>query len=145
MRAKNKQIIIKNIDNFIISLNNESNNNSIVIVEGKKDIEALCFLGYKGKIKAYHHYRGITNFIDRCANKYSKLILLLDSDRNGEAITKKILSHLNGRNIDLSYKKRLQEITNWNIKKIEEIKSFYISTSENKSNKISRTFIHFSF
>ena len=145
MRTENKQIIIKNIDKFIISLNDESDNNSIVIVEGKKDIEALHFLGHKGKIKAYHHYRGITNFMDRCANNYNKLILLLDFDRKGEAITKKIVSHLNGRNIDLSYKKRLQEITNWNIKKIEEIKSFYISTSENKSNKIKRTYIQFSF
>lgn len=136
MKVENNQIILKNIDNLITSLNDESDNRSIVIVEGKKDIEALCYLGYNGKIKAYHHYRGITCFIDRCANNYNKLILLLDSDRNGEAITRKILLHLNGRNIDLNYKKRLQEITNWNIKKIEEIKSFYMGLSENKSSKI---------
>ena len=107
MNVENKQLIIKNIDDFITSLNDESNKNSIVIVEGKKDIEALYYLGYKGNIKAYHHYRGITNFIDQCAINYNKLILLLDSDRKGKIITKKILSQLNGRIIDLNYKKKI--------------------------------------
>ena len=130
MKIENKQTTIKNIDDFILSLNDESNRNSIVIVEGKKDVEALYYLGYSGKIKTYHHFRGTTNFIDRCATNYNKLILLLDSDRKGNAITKKILSQLNGKIIDLNYKKKLLKITSGKIKKIEEIKSFYICISE---------------
>lgn len=130
MKIENKQTTIKNIDDFILSLNNESNRNSIVIVEGKKDVEALYYLGYSGKIKTYHHFRGTTNFIDRCSTNYNKLILLLDSDRKGNAITKKILSQLNGKIIDLNYKKKLLKITGGRIKKIEEIKSFYICISE---------------
>ena len=56
---------------------------------------------------------------------YRKIILLLDSDRKGKIITKKILSQLNGKDIDLNYNKKLQRITKGRIKKIEEIKTFY--------------------
>ncbi|MER5176597.1 MAG: toprim domain-containing protein [Candidatus Nitrosocosmicus sp.] len=130
MNVENNQITLKNIDDFILSLNDESNRNSIVIVEGKKDVEALFYLGYSGNIKAYHHYRGTTNFVDHCAINYRKLILLLDSDAKGKIITRKILSQLNGKFIDLYYKKKLLNITGGRIKKIEEIKSFYMCISE---------------
>ena len=128
MNVENKHLIIKDIDDFVLSLNAESNKNSIVIVEGKRDMEALYYLGYKGNIKAYHHYRGTTNFVDQCAVNYKKLILLMDSDRKGKIITKKILSQLNGRIIDLNYKKKLLQITRGRIKKIEEIKSFFANS-----------------
>ena len=130
MNVENKHLIIKDIDDFVLSLNAESNKNSIVIVEGKRDMEALYYLGYKGNIKAYHHYRGTTNFVNQCAVNYKKLILLMDSDKKGKIITKKILSQLNGRIIDLNYKKKLLQITKGRIKKIEEIKSFYIHITE---------------
>ena len=54
----------------------------------------------------------------------------MDSDKKGKIITKKILSQLNGRIIDLNYKKKLLQITKGRIKKIEEIKSFYIHITE---------------
>jgi 5S rRNA maturation endonuclease (ribonuclease M5) len=130
MNIENKHLIIKDIDDFVLSLNAESNKNSIVIVEGKRDMEALYYLGYNGNIKAYHHYRGTTNFVDHCAVNYKKLILLMDSDKKGKIITKKILSQLNRRIIDLNYKKKLLQITKGKIKKIEEIKSFYIRITE---------------
>lgn len=130
MNLENKQTTKKDINDFIISLNDESNRNSVVIVEGKKDVEALYFVGFKGNIKAYHHFRGTTNFIDQCSVRYNKVILLLDSDRKGSFITKKILSQSNGKAIDLKYKKKLQRITKGRIKKIEEIKSFYLFLSE---------------
>jgi 5S rRNA maturation endonuclease (ribonuclease M5) len=130
MNVENKHLIIKDINDFVLSLNAESSKNSIVIVEGKRDMEALYYLGYNGNIKAYHHYRGTTNFVDHCAVNYKKLILLMDSDKKGKIITKKILSQLNGRIIDLNYKKKLLQITRGRIKKIEEIKSFYIHITE---------------
>ena len=130
MNIENKQTTKKDINDFIISLNDESNRNSVVIVEGKKDVEALYFVGFKGNIKAYHHFRGTTNFIDQCSVRYNKVILLLDSDRKGSFITKKILSQSNGKAIDWKYKKKLQRITKGRIKKIEEIKSFYLFLSE---------------
>ena len=132
MNVKEKQITIKDIDDFILSLNDESDKNSLVIVEGKKDVEALYYLGFKGNIKAYHHFRGTTNFVDHCIMNYKRIILLLDSDRKGKIITKKIMSQLNGIDLDLSYNKKLQRITKGRIRKIEEIKTFYIDILEHK-------------
>jgi 5S rRNA maturation endonuclease (ribonuclease M5) len=132
MNVEKKQITIKDIDDFILSLNDESSNNSLVIVEGKKDIEALNYVGFKGNIKAYHHFRGTSNFVDHCTLNYRKIILLLDYDRKGKIITKKIISQLNGKDIDLNYNKKLQRITKGRIRKIEEIKTFYIDILEHK-------------
>jgi 5S rRNA maturation endonuclease (ribonuclease M5) len=130
MNRENKYNALRDLDDFILSLNEESNRNSIVIVEGKKDVDALFFLGYNGNIKAYHHFRGTTHFVDFFSYKYRKIILLLDSDRKGSNITKKILLQSNGKFIDLDYKKKLLKITKGRIKKIEEIKSFYQSLLE---------------
>ncbi len=92
MKKKNNEIAIEEIKNFIDNLNNESLKNSIVVVEGKKDIDALNYLGFNGNLKAYHHFKGTTDFVDYCSANYKKLILLLDADQAGKAITKKILS-----------------------------------------------------
>ncbi|MBA3750713.1 MAG: toprim domain-containing protein [Nitrosopumilus sp.] len=132
MNIENKQIAREELNKFILSLNNESNNGSIVIVEGKKDVEALYFIGYEGNIESYHHFRGTTNCVDFCSINYKKLILLLDFDIKGKTITKKILSQINGKFIDLKYKKKLLRITGGRILKIEEIKSFYLYIQKNK-------------
>jgi len=131
---KNKETAIEELNEFIRSLNDESLKNSIVIVEGKKDIDALNFLGFEGNLKAYHHFKGTTNFVDYCSANYKKLILLLDADPKGKSITKKILTQTNSKFIDLNYKKKLLKITKGKIKKIEEMKSFYISISERYNN-----------
>ncbi len=134
MTKENNETAIEELNNFIRSLNNESLKNSIVIVEGKKDIDALNYLGFKGNLKAYHHFKGTTDFVDYCSANYKKLILLLDADQKGKAITKKILSQTNSKFIDLNYKKKLLKITSGRIKKIEEMKSFYITISERYNN-----------
>ncbi len=134
MTKENNETAIEELNNFIRSLNNESLKNSIVIVEGKKDIDALNYLGFKGNLKAYHHFKGTTDFVDYCSANYKKLILLLDADQKGKAITKKILSQTNSKFIDLNYKKKLLKITRGRIKKIEEMKSFYITISERYNN-----------
>jgi len=134
MKKENNETAIEELNNFIRSLNNESLKNSIVIVEGKKDIDALNYLGFKGNLKAYHHFKGTTDFVDYCSANYKKLILLLDADQKGKAITKKILSQTNSKFIDLNYKKKLLKITRGRIKKIEEMKSFYITISERYNN-----------
>jgi len=44
MNRENKYNALRDLDDFILSLNEESHRNSIVIVEGKKDVDALFFL-----------------------------------------------------------------------------------------------------
>ena len=110
---------IAEIKKFIDLLNSQKN--SVVVVEGKRDSAALIKLGYSGKIIEFHRFNGMIKFTDSAA-KYRKLILLLDGDRKGRYLTKKIIGLLEHRTkIDLLFKKKLVTITKGKIRFIEQL------------------------
>ena len=110
---------IAEIKKFINLLNSQKN--SAVVVEGKRDSAALIKLGYSGKILEFHKFNGTIKFADSAA-KYRKLILLLDGDRKGRYLTKKIIELLEHRTkIDLLFKKKLDSITKGKIRFIEQL------------------------
>ncbi|MGI0007357.1 MAG: toprim domain-containing protein [Nitrosotalea sp.] len=110
---------IYQVQDFIKSLN--SAHGSIIVVEGKRDEEALDKLGFSGKICQFHSFKGLIKFADRMP-KYKNLILLLDSDPKGRYLTKRIISQLQHRmSIDLSYRKQLTIITKGKIKNVEDL------------------------
>jgi len=110
---------IAEIKKFMDSLNSQKN--CVVVVEGKRDAAALVKLGYSGKILEFHKFNGMIKFADSAA-KYSRLILLLDGDRKGKYLTKKIIDLLEHRTkIDLLFKKKLVSITKGKIRFIEQL------------------------
>jgi len=110
---------IAEIKKFINMLNSQKD--SVVVVEGKRDSAALVKLGYSGKILEFHRFNGMIKFADSAA-KYRKLILLLDGDRKGRYLTKKIIGLLEHRTkIDLLFKKKLVTITKGKIRFIEQL------------------------
>ena len=110
---------IAEIKKFVDLLNSQKN--SVVVVEGKRDSAALIKLGYSGKIIEFHRFNGMIKFADSAA-KYRKLILLLDGDRKGRYLTKKIIGLLEHRTkIDLLFKKKLVTITKGKIRFIEQL------------------------
>ena len=110
---------IAEIKKFVNLLNSQKN--SVVVVEGKRDSAALIKLGYSGKILEFHRFNGMIKFADSAA-KYRKLILLLDGDRKGRYLTKKIIGLLEHRTkIDLLFKKKLVSITKGKIRFIEQL------------------------
>ena len=110
---------IVEIKKFIDLLNSEKD--GVVIVEGKRDSAALIKLGCSGKILEFHKFNGMIKFADSAA-KYRKLILLLDGDRKGKYLTKKIIGLLEHRTkIDLLFKKKLVTITKGKIRFIEQL------------------------
>jgi len=110
---------IAEIKKFVNLLNSQKD--SVVIVEGKRDSAALIKLGYSGKILEFHKFNGMIKFADSAA-KYRKLILLLDGDRKGRYLTKKIIELLERRTkIDLLFKKKLVSITKGKIRFIEQL------------------------
>ncbi len=110
---------ITELKNFIFQLN--SMKEGVVIVEGKRDSIALKKLGYSGKILEFHRFGGMVNFIDSVA-KYENLIILFDRDKKGRHLTGKTIQLLQRRTkIDLSYKKKLREITKGKIMFIEQL------------------------
>ena len=110
---------IQEIKNFIGLLNSKSD--SVVIVEGKRDSEALKNLGFSGRVLEFHKFRGLRKFVD-LVSEYNSLIILLDRDRKGRYLTTKIVEQLERRvKIDLSFKRKLVSITKGKIRFIEEL------------------------
>jgi len=110
---------IAEIKKFINLLNSQKD--SAVVIEGKRDSAALIKLGYSGKILEFHKFNGMIKFADSAA-KYRKIILLLDGDRKGRYLTKKIIELLEHRTkIDLLFKKKLVSITKGKIRFIEQL------------------------
>ncbi len=110
---------ITELKNFIFQLN--SMKDSVIVVEGKRDCIALKKLGYSGKVLEFHRFGGMVNFTDSVA-KYENLILLFDRDKKGRRLTGKTIKLLQRRTkLDLSYKRKLREITKGKIMFIEQL------------------------
>ena len=118
---------IRELRDFVNQINNESARDSLILVEGKRDLEALSYLGCSGNIQAYHNYKSIVDLADNFRVKYKKLILLLDLDNTGRIMTRKISHLLNQRYIDNYYRNQIIKITQGKIRTIEELRSFYNS------------------
>ncbi len=110
------------VRNFIRLLNSKTN--SIVVVEGKRDENALKRLGFSGRVCQFHSFKGLTKFVDSMP-RYRHLIVLLDSDRKGRYLTRRIISQLEHRMIiDLSFKRKLVAITKGKVRNVENLSSY---------------------
>ncbi|MHA7646764.1 toprim domain-containing protein [Nitrosopumilus sp. S4] len=110
---------ISELRGFISELN--SIQDSVVIVEGKRDSNALKKLGYTGQVLEFHRFNGMINFTDSVA-KYKKIIILFDRDKKGRHLTGRTLNLLQRRTkVDLSFKRKLRLITKGKIMFIEQL------------------------
>ncbi len=117
MQVTEQEII--ELKNFIFELN--SMKDSVVVVEGKRDSIALQKLGYSGKVLEFHRFGGMIDFADS-VSKYKRLIILFDRDKKGRTLTDKTIQLLQRRTkIDLSFKRKLREITKGKIMCIEQL------------------------
>ncbi|HEY7571282.1 MAG TPA: toprim domain-containing protein [Nitrososphaeraceae archaeon] len=114
------------LHDFIFMLNKESENGSVIVVEGKRDVRALTKAGFNGNLSVFHHFRGVSDFVDNHSLYNKKIILLFDMDRTGKHLTRKILSQLQcrGGNVSLLYKKKLAGIDNGKIRHVEDLSSY---------------------
>ena len=74
----------------------EVNKRFPVVVEGKKDMQALRKLGLSGDIIPLHNGRGIYDFSEELAERFSKVVLLLDWDTKGETLFTSLKENLHG-------------------------------------------------
>ncbi|TLX89176.1 MAG: topoisomerase [Thaumarchaeota archaeon] len=96
----------------------------MVVVEGKKDENALKRLGFSGRVCQFHSFKGLAKFIDSMP-RYRNLIILLDSDRKGRYLTRRIISQLQHRMaIDLTFKRKLIAITKGKVRNVEDLSSY---------------------
>jgi len=120
MLASEQEIL--ELKEFIFQLN--AIENGVVIVEGKRDSNALRKIGYMGKILEFHRFSGMVNFADSVA-KYERLIILFDRDKKGRTLTGKTIQLLQRRTkVDLTFKRKLRMITKGKIMFIEQLVSY---------------------
>jgi 5S rRNA maturation endonuclease (ribonuclease M5) len=104
-------------------LNEESERGSVVVVEGRRDAEALFRVGFTGNLAVFHHFKGIADFVGYYDSLGRKIILLLDMDRTGKYLTSRLVSQLqlSRHNVNLSYKRALARITNGKVRHVEDL------------------------
>lgn len=113
---------ILDLKEFIFQLNVIEN--GVVIVEGKRDSNALKKIGFTGKILEFHKFSGMVDFADSVA-KYERLVILFDRDKKGRTLTGKAVQLLQRRtNVDLTFKRKLRAITKGKIMFVEQLVSY---------------------
>jgi 5S rRNA maturation endonuclease (ribonuclease M5) len=85
------------LKNLVEKMNEEI---SCVIVEGRKDKEALEKIGYKGSII----------YADRFKKAKGKVVILTDFDKEGKEIARRITRSIGEKNIDNFFRNELRKI-----------------------------------
>ena len=75
----------------------EVNKRIPIIVEGKRDVNALRKIGFVGDIIILHGGKGLYEFCEDISEKFHRIILLMDWDEKGETLHKSIAGYLNGQ------------------------------------------------
>ena len=114
---------VERLRTFVGMLNEEYERGSVIVVEGRRDAEALAKVGFTGSPAVFHHFKGIADFLDCHDDDRKKMILLLDMDRTGKHLTRKIVSQLQSRkqSVTLFYKNSLANITNGKVRHVEDL------------------------
>lgn len=112
MKRKTKYKLMKKIEELIDELNY---NVDLVIVEGIHDENALRRYGYTKRVLRFSDSRKpMYLFVDEIAEKYNgkKIVILLDYDRKGEMMSRKLESQLEGRGLKIEkhWRKTLREL-----------------------------------
>lgn len=115
----------------------ESGKGTLIIVEGKKDIEALRLLGMKGKIvSAKTGGKTLLDVISEIEEtEVQGVILLLDFDRRGKELTKNLRQHLEKTCIkpNLMFWRSIHRLVGAEVKDVEGLAS-YMETLKRKTN-----------
>lgn len=75
---------------------NEANKKFPVIVEGKKDKGALKSLGVDGEIIVLNRGKNLYEFCEDIAEKFSRVIILVDWDTTGDSLHQSLSENLKG-------------------------------------------------
>jgi 5S rRNA maturation endonuclease (ribonuclease M5) len=107
-----------------------------ILVEGKKDIDALRSLGIKGVIISYNRGKTIMNTCEELALKYAEIIILTDWDRKGGILARELKRCLESSGVrpNSEYRARLAYLCKKEIKDVESL-ARYIRTLSGKAKR----------
>jgi len=109
---------------YVRKLNDESREGALIVVEGKRDLEALRSIGFHGEAVMLCH-NNLKRLVEE-AEAHRKIILLFDLDKEGRSLTKKAALLLQERRVgvDLYFRRELLHATKGRIRYIEELIRF---------------------
>lgn len=88
----------------------EVNKNVPIIVEGNRDVLALRKLGLNGEIIPLHNGKSLYDFCLDIAERFQKVILLLDWDKKGENLNRTLSTYLSGHWEEFSFFREILKI-----------------------------------
>lgn len=112
---------IRQVQQLIQELNQQD---AAVVVEGRRDADALRRLGFVGTLMQFHRYGGFVRFADT-VESWKRIIILFDYDHEGRYMTHRLIRLLQRRTrIDLSYHRRLAKITRGRVRCVEQLAAY---------------------
>ena len=113
------------LEELIASLIDASYQGAAVIVEGRRDLQALRALGLPGPVIMASR-RPALELAEDAARSYSQIILLTDWDRKGDEMCKTIELHLRsvGSRPDREIRSRLGKLVKKEIKDVESLSRY---------------------
>lgn len=122
MRLKEKLDGAKQVLDKIIEMNEETP----IIVEGKKDVKALRQLGADGKIIRIKRLETVFHIIERLRKKVDEVIILTDWDPSGSELYYKVKKACRANSIDNNerLRKELIKYVRTEIKDVESLPKF---------------------
>lgn len=95
----------------------------LVVVEGRRDVEALRSLGVECDVRALNEGEPLVNFTDSIVGRHPKVVLLTDWDRKGGHLARLLLD-LFGARIPVDAEPR-RLLARWcAVKAVEELPSY---------------------
>ncbi len=116
---------LEGLEKLIASLIDASYHGAAVIVEGRRDLQALRALGLPGPVIMASH-RNALELAEDAARRYAQIILLTDWDGKGDEMCKTIEYHLRsvGSRPDKEIRSRLGKLVKKEIKDVESLSRY---------------------
>ncbi len=116
---------LEKLEGLILKLQDMSNSGTIIVVEGRRDVESLRSLGIKGDIKlsSQQPLLDFTEVLSRCGKD---IVILTDWDRKGGIAARKIIDYLNSYGImpNTDIRARIGFLVKKRIKDIESLSRY---------------------
>jgi 5S rRNA maturation endonuclease (ribonuclease M5) len=138
MNMKNGRLAqeVEEIENLLGKLKEQSDKGIPLLVEGKRDVEALNRLEISGKlIELKSSRKSVFNLLEHDVED-REVIILTDFDRRGSDLAKSIHNHFQGQGemANMLFWKRMKRLVGRNVKDVEGLPSYLATLRRLSSN-----------
>jgi len=116
---------LEELEKVIAELKELTREGAILVVEGRKDVESLRYLGINGHILLASQ-QPLLDLTESLSRSGKKIVLLTDWDNKGYLIAKKLEKHLLAYGIipDTRIRSKLRSLSKKSIKDIESLNNY---------------------